>query len=333
MSVETIVLCFPVEPQQVQQIQENCRNRRIIVSTQDDIPNDILDADIFCGHSKKTPIDWAKVVQQGRLKWIQSSAAGLDHCLSDEITESDIVVSGCSGLFARQVAEQTAALAFGLVRRLPTFFRAQQDKCFVRQPTDELQGKNIGIVGLGGNGQRIAQTLRLFAQTVIATDVFPDSGSELVDELHSPDGLDHLLEQSDIVIVTLPQTAANEQLIGARQLAAMKQGSYLINVGRGSVVDTFALTESLATGHLAGAGLDVCDPEPLPSDSPLWDMENVIITPHVAAQSKTRVPMTIQLFCENLRRYDERQDLLNLVDKRLGFPRPEYRLRLEDIGI
>ncbi len=325
MSDETIVLCFPVQPEQVVQIRENCSGRRILVSNQDDISKDIFDADIFCGHAKKEPIEWARVTAAGRLKWIQSTAAGLDHCLSDEIIESNVIVTGCSALFANQVAEHTMALLFGLLRSLPVFYRAQQKKEFVRRPTDELYGKTIGIVGFGGNGQRIAQALRPVAEKIVATDLFPESCQGAADEVYPAGELSRLLSQSDVIIVTLPLTKENEKLIGESQLATMKKGGYLINVGRGSVVDQAALIEALRSGHLAGAGLDVCDPEPLPFSSPLWELENVIITPHVGAQSMTRLPMTVELFCENLRRYDQEKPLCNLVDKNIGFPRPENR--------
>ena len=126
MSTKNIVLCFPLQEPHVEQIRETSRDDfNVIVSSQESIGRDIFEADIFCGHAK-TPVDWAKVVKQDRLKWIQSSAAGLDHCLAPEVIQSPIVVSGCSALFSNQVAETTMALLMGLVRRLPIFFRAQQ---------------------------------------------------------------------------------------------------------------------------------------------------------------------------------------------------------------
>jgi D-3-phosphoglycerate dehydrogenase len=302
----------------------------VIVSSQEDIPRNIFAADIFCGHAK-VDLDWPGVVKQNRLKWIQSSAAGLDHCLVPAVIDSNIIVSGCSALFANQVAEQSLALLLGLIRRMPVFFRAQQAKEYLRRPTDDLHGKSVGIVGFGGNGQRIAQVLRPIVTHIVATDCFDQHCQKLVadgvvDQVLPADALDELLPEVDILIVTLPLTATNEGRIADEQFSKMRPGAYLINVGRGSVVNTDSLIRALASGRLAGAGIDVVDPEPLPADSALWDFDNVVITPHVGAQSALRVPATVNLFCDNLNRFRAGDSLLNCVDKKLGFPRPEHRI-------
>lgn len=327
----TIVTCFPLAKRQIEQIEESVSGQfNLLVSDQDKISKDLFAADIFCGHAK-VPVDWPAVVQQGRLKWIQSSAAGLDHCLVPEVIESDILVSGCSGLFAPQVAEQTLALLMGLVRRMPVFFRAQSIKEFVRRPTDNLEGKRVLILGFGGNGQRIANVLRPMVGSIVATDCFQNSDHHLlkngtIDSLLPAIDFESCLPEADVVIVTLPLSAANEQLLGEKQFRAIKPGAYLINVGRGSVVETGSLVASLRSGHLGGAGIDVVDPEPLPEDSPLWTMDNVIISPHVGAQSPRRVPATVDLLCKNIQRFIENETLLNLVNKPLGFPLPEHRI-------
>lgn len=335
-----IVTCFPIESSQVEQIEtviaslsEECVGFDILVSSQGDIGKHIMDADIFFGHAK-TPVDWKAVVAQKRLRWIQSSAAGLDHCLTPEVIDSEIVVTGCSALFARQVAETSMALLMGLVRRLPVFFVAKSQKEYVRRPTDELQGKTIGIVGFGGNGQQIAKTLRPMVNRIVATDQFPTACrgaviQGIVDRVFPADDLETMLPQADVVIVTLPLSEGNENRLGEKQFALCKSGAYFINVGRGSVVDQAALIKYLANGHLAGAGIDVANPEPIEPESPLWEMDNVIITPHIGAQSAFRVPKTIDLFCENFPRYLSGKSLINLVDKQLGYPRPENRIKLD----
>lgn len=331
MPAQTIVTCFPLADSHVEQIRNLVQGEyRIVVSGQENIASDIFEADIFCGHAK-VPVDWQAVVAKGQLQWIQSSAAGLDHCLLPPVVESPIIVSGCSGLFANQVAEQALALLMALIRRLPVFFQAKQAKQFVRRPTDDLFGKTIGIIGLGGNGQRIANVMRPLVGKVLATDCFPESCQSLidhriVDQVFAADQLHDVLRQSDVVIVTLPLSKSNEQRIGKYEFDLMPPGAYLINVGRGSVVDTGSLIRSLDSGQLGAAGIDVVDPEPLPADSPLWEMDNVVITPHVGAQSPRRIPVTVDLFCENLIRFREGQPLLNQVDKDLGFPRPEFRI-------
>ena len=331
MTAKTIVTCFPLDETHVEKIRDTAKTDfEVVVSGQDKIAEDLFKADIFCGHAK-VPVDWKSVVDQGKLTWIQSSAAGLDHCLTPPVIASPIVVTGCSALFAPQVGEQMMSLLMGLIRRSPVFFKAQQIKEYVRRPTDNIFGKTVGIIGMGGNGHRIARVLRPMVGRIIGTDRFPEACAKIVAEqtvekVYAADELDALLPQCDVVIVTLPLSEGNEKLISDDQFGLFKAGTYLINVGRGSVVDTDSLVRALSTGHLGGAGIDVVDPEPLPADSPLWELDNVIISPHVGAQSPLRIPTTIELFCENLNRYRSGGSLLNLVEKELGFPRPENRV-------
>jgi phosphoglycerate dehydrogenase-like enzyme len=316
-----IVLCYPIEPRHLEQIRAAAANCEIVDAGQERISAELPSADIFCGHAK-VPVPWAEVVKKGRLKWIQSSAAGLDHCLTQEVIDSKIIVTSASGLFADQVAEQTLALLLGLLRGLPTFFRQQQTKEFIRRPTLDLHGKTVGIVGLGGNGRRIAEVLAPFRVRILATDYFPIDKPPHVEQLWPADQLQRLLAESDIVILCVPLNSETTGMIGRRELAAMKRDSVLINVARGPVVDEAALIAALESGQLAGAGLDVTESEPLPETSKLWMLPNVIITPHVGAQSARRADDTTNLICENLRRYFSGQPLLNLVDKQLGFQIP-----------
>jgi D-3-phosphoglycerate dehydrogenase len=297
----------------------------VVDAGQERIGAELLEADIFCGHAK-VPVPWPEVVRRGRLQWIQSSAAGLDHCLVPEVIASPILVSSASGLFADQVAEQTLALLLGLVRSLPTFFRAQQAREFIRRPTRDLHGATVGIVGLGGNGTRLAEVLRPFRTRLVATDMFPsDQPAGVVDALWPADQLPRLLAESDIVVLCVPLNDQTQGMIAARELAQMKPGALLINVARGPVVIERDLVAALASGHLGGAGLDVTEIEPLPVDSPLWALPNVLITPHVGAQSVRRADDTTNLIAENLRRYLAGEPLLNRVDKRLGYPTPAAR--------
>lgn len=325
-----IVVCFPAEPQHLDAMREAAPVGSTIVNAgQERVDEELPSADIFIGHAK-VPVDWDRVLAQGRLRWIQSSAAGLDHCLVPGVIADDrIVVCSASGLFARQVAEQTFALLFGLLRSMPTFFRAMQKREFIRRPTDDLRGKTVGIVGLGGNGRWIAKALRPLCQQIVATDYFPDYPCSDVDQLWGPEQIDQLLGISDVVILALPLNAETEGLFDTSRFSKMRPGSYLINVARGGVVKESALVDSLRSGHLAGAGLDVTEIEPLPLSSCLWDMENVLITPHVGAQSYRRVDDTVALICENLRRWGRGESLFNRVDKRLGFPHPDVIWNLD----
>ena len=314
----TIVLCYPSTEAQRRQIAASVPGYRILDAGQERIAELVYEADIFGGHAK-VPVDWDEVVRRGRLKWIQSTAAGLDWCLVPSVIGSPITVCSASGLFADQVAEQSLALLLGLLRGLPTFFRQQQSRDFTRRPTGDLHGKTIGIAGLGGNGRRLAELLAPFRTKILATDWCPYEKPAEVAELWPADRLDDLLAASDIVILAVPLNQHTRGLIDATRLGKMKKGAILINVARGPVVVESALVAALQTGHLGGAGLDVTEVEPLSPTSPLWDMPNVIITPHVGAQAARRNDDATDLMCDNLARYMRGDALRNVVDKRLGF--------------
>jgi phosphoglycerate dehydrogenase-like enzyme len=315
------VLCYPVTDACIAKIRDSAGDFEIVNAGQERIDELLPTADIFIGHAK-VPVDWDRALAAKRLRWIQSSAAGLDHCLVPGVIDSDIVVCSASGLFAPQVAEQTFALQLGLLRRIRLFTEATANRDFTRQRTDDLRGKTVGIVGLGGNGRYISRMLAPWEVRIIATDYYPDSKPAEVSELWPADQLPKLLGESDIVILTLPLNASTLGLFDAAMIAHMKRGSYLVNVARGSVVVESALVAALDSGQIAGAGLDVTEVEPLSPNSKLWDRTNVLITPHVGAQSFRRVSDTTDLVCENLRRYRQGLPLWNVVDKRLGFPNP-----------
>jgi len=319
--MKQLVVCYPVEDRHLEAIQRSAPEYRLLVADQQTIPELIHQADLFVGHAK-VPVDWDRVAAAGRLKFIQSSAAGLDHCLAPSIIQSPVVVCSASGLFADQVAEQTLALLLGLLRGIPIFYRQQQNREFIRRPTADLHRKRVGIVGLGGNGRRLAQVLAPFRLTIRATDFFPEHKPEEVQELWPHTELLRLAECSDILILTLPLNASTRGIIDRRVFDAMPKGSWLINVARGQCVNEVDLIEALNGGRLAGAGLDVTAVEPLPEQSPLYGHPNVLITPHVGAQSGPRYDDSTQLICENLRRYLAGQPLYNIVDKNLGFPHP-----------
>lgn len=319
-----IVVCYPVLEKHLAWLRQAAPTANFINAGQEGVGEAVFEADIFVGHAK-VPVDWDGVVKQGRLKFIQSSAAGLDHCLVPSVIDSEITVCSASGLFADQVAEQTLALLLGLLRGLPTFFRQSLRKDFTRQPTGDLHGKRVGIVGLGGNGRRLAQVLAPFRTRISAVDYYPVNKPAEVENLWSPDRLHDLAAQSDILILAVPLNSQTHRFIDKSVFNAMPKGSSFINVARGSCVDEPALIQALQTGHLYGAGLDVTDVEPLPIDSPLWSLPNVIITPHVGAQAARRVDDSTRLAQANLKRYLAGEKLFNIVDKALGFPHPDVQ--------
>ena len=209
-----IVLCYPVESRHCRQIAAAAPEAQIVDAGQERIAAELFTADIFCGHAK-VPVDWDGVVRQGRLKWIQSSAAGMDHCLVPSVVASKIVVTSASGVLANQVAEHAIALITAWLRSLPVFFRAQQAKEFVRRPTRDLHHATVGIVGLGGVGRRLAQLLHPFQTRILATDLFPVDRPEGVEALWPADRLPDLLGESDVVVLSLPLNDSTRGLIDA----------------------------------------------------------------------------------------------------------------------
>ncbi len=314
-----VVLCYPVEANHVAQIQSAAPDWEIVDAGQERVAQELLAADIFCGHAK-VPVPWGEVVSQGRLRWIQSSAAGLDHCLTKEVVASGITVTSASGVLADQVTEHAIALATSLTRSLPTFMRAQAKKEFIRRPTRDLHRATVGIVGLGGVGRRLASVLASFKTRILATDWYPIDKPDHVAELWSPDRLPDLLRAVDILFLCAPLTEHTRGMINAEMLSLLRPHAYLINVARGPLVVERDLVAALKAGKLAAAAMDVTEKEPLPETSELWDMPNVIVTPHVGGQSARRIDDMTEFFCENIRRYRAGEPLVNLVDKRLGFP-------------
>lgn len=320
-SAPRIVLCYPVEPRHVAAIRAAAPEATVVDAGQERIADELPTADIYCGHAK-VPVPWERVVAGGRLTWIQSSAAGLDHCLVSEVVNSDIIVTSASGVLADQVAEHALGLAIACTRRIPLFLDQQRRREFVRRPTRDLTGATVGIVGLGGVGRRLVEVLTPFRVRILATDWFPEHKPEKVDFLGPPESLPTLLEQSDILFLCVPLTRHTRGMIDAAALARMKHGSILVNMARGPLVVEDALVDALERGHLDMAALDVTPEEPPKPTSRLWTAPRLIITPHVAGQASRRIDAMTEFFCDNLRRYRSGRSLRNQVDKHLGFPEP-----------
>jgi D-3-phosphoglycerate dehydrogenase len=316
-----IVLCYPVESRHVAQIQACAPDATVENAGQERVAAELPAADIFCGHPK-VPVPWDDVVAAGRLRWIQSSAAGLDHCLVPSVIDSSIAVTSASGVLADQVAEHTLALVTACTRRIPLFLAQQARREFIRRPTRDLTGATVVIVGLGGNGRRLVEVLAPFRVRILATDYFPVRKPAAVEFLGPPDALPDLLPQADIVILAAPLTDQTRGMIDAAAIARLKPGAILVNVARGQLVVEDALVAALECGHLDSAGLDVTPDEPPAPSSRLWTAPRLVMTPHVGGQAARRIDAMTDFFCHNLRRHLSGRPLMNLVDKRLGFPEP-----------
>jgi len=261
-----------------------------------------------------------------RLRWIQSPAVGVGGLMFPELVASGVVVTSARGIRARAIAEHVIGVTIALARRLPAAIRAQaahhwaQDELEGPDAVQPLSGMRLGIVGLGAIGTEVARLAAPFGIAVLAIRRRIDRPApEGVGAVWPPDRLLELLAASDVVVVAAPHTPETRQLIGRREIAAMRPGAFLINVARGKLVDDDALVEALREGRIGGAALDVFTKEPLDPASPYWDMPNVIVTPHTSGAMQDYWTPLVDLFCENLHRFESGRPLLNVVDKVLGY--------------
>jgi phosphoglycerate dehydrogenase-like enzyme len=281
----------------------------------------IAEADILLG-GRLTEGQWGRA---GKLKWIHVPWAGVNSLLTfDAIRNSPIPITNSSGVMSDSVADQAMGLILMLNRDLHAQVRAQERRQWSRYELESpkrqiLRGKTIGIAGYGAIGREIALRARGFGMRVAALRQDLSNRPPEVDALYSPDQLHSLLEVSDVVVIALPLTERTTGLFGAEEFRRMKRSAYLVNIARGAVVNEGELIEALRSGEIAGAGLDVFQKEPLPEDSPFWEMENVVVTPHSAGGYRGFRDAVVDLFLENLRRYNAGQPLLNLVRKEEGY--------------
>jgi phosphoglycerate dehydrogenase-like enzyme len=253
------------------------------------------------------------------VKWVHLSSAGVERALFPEMAAHPAVLTNARGVAAVSIAEHAFALILAFTRRLPVALRNQQAQRWEHAELLEICGQTMGIVGLGRVGREVARRAAAFGLRVLAVDVNTANPPAEVASLWPIERLDDLCAEADIVVNCTPHTPRTERMIGRAQFARMKPSALFANVSRGKVVDQEALVAALQEGRIAGAALDVVDPEPLPPESPLWSMENVILTAHSATRSQHLWQRLHDLFCENLRRYVAGEPLLNVVDKQAGF--------------
>jgi len=262
-----------------------------------------------------------------KLRWIHSPAAAVHQLIFPELVNSDVILTNAREVHGPVVAEHVMGLIFALAKRIPQAVRLQSKHVWGQKiiweshpPPRELSGATLGLVGLGSIGRDIARHAANLGMRVIAVREHPEKGKpENVVQVYSAAQLDEMLSQSDYVVLAVPTTSATRGLINAPRLAAMKPDAQLINVGRGPLVDDNALIEALRGRKIAGAALDVFVEEPLPADSPYWDLDNLLITPHTAGLTEKLWDRHYALFSENLRRYRAGETLLGLVNKQDGY--------------
>ncbi|MFC2017628.1 D-2-hydroxyacid dehydrogenase [Chloroflexota bacterium] len=258
------------------------------------------------------------IARAPQLKWVQVMSAGVDGFLDNEILQSPVIVTNMSGVNATPIGEFVLGLMLMFVKRAPSCFQLKQEKRWKRFNPAVLHSKTVGIVGLGSIGQEVARLAKSFGMRVVAIrrSVKGLAKAKYVDIMFHKEQLLQLLTESDFVVLSLPLTPETDRLIGEKELRAMKSTVYLINVSRGGIVDEEALIHALDEHWIAGAGLDVFANEPLPADSRLWKLPNVILSPHVAGLMEDYNIRANEVFCENLRRYLDGKKLLNVISKK-----------------
>ena len=286
------------------------------------VDEEIVDAEIAIAWSIRP----AQVSAAKNLRWIHSPAAAVHQLMFPEFVNSEIILTNAREVHGPVVAEHVIALIFALAKKIPESARLQQKHVWGQQilwdelpRVREVAGATVGIVGLGSIGRAVATSAKALGMKVIAMREHPEKGSEGADVVFGPAQIGEIFRQADYIVLAVPVTDGTKAIANAERLALMKPGACLINVGRGPLVDEPALAAALREKTIGGAALDVFPKEPLPADSPLWDVPNLLITPHTAALTDKLWERHYALFSENLRRYLGGQPLLAVVDKKKGY--------------
>jgi len=262
-----------------------------------------------------------------QLRWIHAPTAAVHQFMFQELIQSQVVLTNSTEVHGPVVAEHVMALIFALAKKIPQAALLQREKVWGQesmwnegQHLREIAGATLGLIGVGSIGRRVAQMASGLGMKVIAVREHVQKGTpQGVQAVYSAAELDRLLAQSDFVVMAAPLLTATERLMNAERFEQMKPDAFLINVGRGPQVDEAALAEAIRKRQIAGAALDVFDQEPLPADSPLWDLDTLLITPHTAGLTEKLWQRHYDLFSENVRRYMAHQPLQSVVDKHAGY--------------
>jgi phosphoglycerate dehydrogenase-like enzyme len=304
-------------------IQRRWPEMRVVALTDfSRLTEEIRDADVFIGFSLRP--EQLRIAR--KLQWIHSTAAGVSQLTYPELRDSGIVVTNPSGVFSVPMAEHTIGLMLALARNLPDCVRYQDRAHWGQQPIwdkpqhlTELNGQLLLIIGFGSIGHEFARRAKAFAMRIWGVSRSGQGDTTLAERIVSVRELNDVLPNADYVVICAPETSETKHLIDEAQLARMKPGSRLINVSRGTLVDEPALIDTLNSGHLAGAALDVTEIEPLPPDSPLWHAPNLFITPHTSAISDRLWIRQTEMLMDLLERWFDGRELFNQVDLKRGY--------------
>lgn len=304
-----------------QELQSVTSKARVMAVTQANVMQEIGDADAYIGD-----ITSAEVRAGKKLQWVGVMSAGVETVLfpkdgSSDLRDSKITLTNNKIVQGPEIADHALAMLLMLSRNLYTLYRNDQQQIW--NPASfhgiELNGKTAVVVGVGGIGTQIAVRANAFGMTVIGVDPEDKPFVPFIQRVVKPDQFDEVLPQADVVFLSVPHTPKSHKMMGRREFELMKKNSYFIAVSRGGIYDMNGLVKALDEKRLAGAGVDVTDPEPLPKGHPLWNFHNVVITPHIAGRSDRDAYRMVGTIKENLLRFVEGKPLINVVDKQKGY--------------
>jgi len=300
--------------------QSASSNVRVVNATPETLAKELADADAYIGEIKAAQVRSAR-----NLKWVQTMSAGVERVLhlsgGNDLRDSNIILTNNQIVQGPEIADHAMAMLLTLARGLPKYIGDRQAEKWEARPYNgiELNTKTAVVIGVGGIGNQIAIRAWAHGMKVIGVDPEDIPYSPFITKVVKPDQLDEVLPQADVVFISAPHTEKSHKMVGARQFELMKPNSYFIAVSRGGIYDLPGLVKALDSKRLAGAGVDVTDPEPLPKGHALWKFDNAIITPHVAGRSDLDRARMLGTIKENIRRFGEGKPLLNVVDKQKGY--------------
>ncbi|MFL6447436.1 MAG: D-2-hydroxyacid dehydrogenase [Bryobacteraceae bacterium] len=293
----------------------------VVPVTQANVMSEIADADAFVGEISSAEVRAAK-----NLKWVAIMSAGVERVLfpadgSDDLRRSNIILTNNKIVQGPEIADHALAMLLMLSRNLYVLYKNDQQQIWDPKSFHgiELRGKTALVIGLGGVGSQIALRANAFGMTVIGVDPEDKPFLPFVERIVKPDQLDQMIPLADVVFISVPDTPKSHKMIGERQFQLMKKNSYFIAVSRGGIYEMPALVKALDEKRLAGAGVDVTDPEPLPKGHALWQFPNAIVTPHIAGRSDQDAPRMVGTIVENARRFVAGKPMINVVDKQKGY--------------
>ena len=309
------------DPALLKELQNASPKAMIVPITDKNVMQEIGDADALIGSIKPEEVRAGK-----KLQWVQVMSAGVEGVLhlsgSNDLRDSNIILTNNQIVQGFEIADHAMGMLLMLTRHLYTFYGHKQQELWQPPrpyPGIELNGRTAVIIGVGGIGTQIAFRAWAHGMNVIGVDPEDIPYMPVIRKVVKPDRLDEVLPEADVVFISAPHTLLSHKMMGARQFELMKKDSYFVAVSRGGLYDMNSLVKAIESNHLAGAGVDVTDPEPLPKGHPLWKFENVIITPHIAGRSDKDRARMVGTIKENIRRFVEGKPLINVVDKQKGY--------------